>query len=147
MTIVEKKLSDLFDELVPASGKADTVAGEIVRAVERIIYRNWNDGDHIGVGYGRETCNPAARYLSKVCGGEVAACIGAMWGVENDTIYDKLTDLLGKLVLDYLDRHPDMKIAENVFDMYDARDPDEDVDFVEEDEWEDDDDWDEDIVD
>lgn len=147
MTIVEKKLNDLFDELVPASGKADTVAGEIVRAVERIIYRSWNDGDHIGVGYGRETCNPAARYLSKVCGGEVAACIGAMWGVENDTIYDRLTDLLGQLVLDYLDQHPDTKIAENVFDMHDARDPNEDVDFVEEDEWEDDDDWDDDLDD
>lgn len=28
--------------------------------MNRISYRNWNDGDHIGVGYGRETCNPAA---------------------------------------------------------------------------------------
>lgn len=54
MTTAEQKINALFSELVPASGKADTVAGEIVRAVSRIGYRNYNDGDHIGVGYGKE---------------------------------------------------------------------------------------------
>jgi len=53
----EQRINDLFHELVPSMGKADTVAGEIVRATCRIGYRNWNDGDHIGVGYGKETCN------------------------------------------------------------------------------------------
>ena len=77
-TTVEKKLNALFEELVPASGKADTVAGEIVRAITRIGYRNWNDGDHIGVGYGKETCNPAARYLSAKCGEAVNAAIDAI---------------------------------------------------------------------
>ena len=54
MTTAEQKINALFSELVPVSGKADTVAGEIVRAVSRISYRNYNDGDHIGVGYGKE---------------------------------------------------------------------------------------------
>lgn len=53
MITAEQKINALFAELVPASGKADTVAGEIVRAVSRIGYRNYNDGDHIGVGYGK----------------------------------------------------------------------------------------------
>lgn len=65
MTKAEKRIEDLFEELVPTSGKADTVAGEIIRAIARISYRNYNDGDHIGVGYGNETCNPPARYLMK----------------------------------------------------------------------------------
>ena len=56
-TVSTKKLSRMFDEHVPMSGKADTVGGEIVRAISRIGYRWWNDGDHIGVGYGNETCN------------------------------------------------------------------------------------------
>ena len=71
MTAAETRISALFDELVPASGKADTVAGEIIRAVNRIAYRNSNDGDHVGVGYGNETCNPAARYLGEVAGSHV----------------------------------------------------------------------------
>ena len=72
-TTAEKRLNQLFDELVPARGAAKTVAGEIVRAISRIGYRNYNDGDHIGVGYGNETCNPAARYLSAKCGEAVNA--------------------------------------------------------------------------
>lgn len=53
----------LFEALVPDSGAAETVAGEIIRAVSRIEYRFWNDGDKAGVGYGKETVNPAVRYL------------------------------------------------------------------------------------
>ena len=38
-----------FEELVPLEGKADTLAGEIVRAISRIGYRIYNDGDQVGV--------------------------------------------------------------------------------------------------
>lgn len=89
MTLAEKKINALFEELVPSSGKADTVAGEIVRAISRIGYRNFNDGDHIDVGYGKETCNPAARYLIKKAGDEVADAIADLWGVVPDDLYDK----------------------------------------------------------
>lgn len=54
---------DWFDILVPRSGEAPTVAGEIVRAVNRIDYRFWNDGDMFYEGYGRETCGSSAAYL------------------------------------------------------------------------------------
>ena len=77
----EKRLEDLFDQLVPPSGKADTVAGEIVRAAMRIGYRKFNDGDHIGVSYGKETCNPAARYLMERAGDVVKQIIANnLWG-------------------------------------------------------------------
>ena len=94
MTTAEQKINALFSELVPVSGKADTVAGEIVRAVSRISYRNYNDGDHIGVGYGKETCNPAARYLLKNGGDEVAVIVRGMWGMEADSLYDKAVEML-----------------------------------------------------
>lgn len=81
MTAAENRINALFEELVPVSGKADTVAGEIVRAVTRIAYRNRNDGDHVGVGYGKETCNPAARYLMKKAGADVAQAVSNLWGV------------------------------------------------------------------
>lgn len=134
MKATEKKLGELFEELVPASGKAPTVAGEIVRAMMRISYRNWNDGDHIGVGYGRETCNPAARYLGAKCGEEVASLISAIWGIENDKAYDLILGQLEAEVVKYLERNPELKAAENREDMFDYRNADEDVDTYDEDE-------------
>ena len=134
MKATEKKLGELFEELVPAMGKAPTVAGEIVRAINRISYRNWNDGDHIGVGYGRETCNPAARYLGAKCGEEVASLISAIWGIENDKAYDLILGQLEAEVVKYLERNPELKAAENREDMFDYRDADEDVDTYDEDE-------------
>lgn len=59
------RIDELFNELVPYSGKADTLGGEVVRAVSRIVYRFLNDGDNIGEGYGNETCNAPARYLTE----------------------------------------------------------------------------------
>ena len=128
MTVNEKKLSTLSDELVPASGPADTLAGEIVRAMERIAYRNWNDGDHLGVGYGKETCNPAGRFLAEKCGKEIESLVMAAWGISDDTAYDMLLDVLESGVLKYLETHPELKTMPNTEDLFDYRDEDEDSD-------------------
>lgn len=133
-TTAEKRLNQLFDELVPARGAAKTVAGEIVRAISRIGYRNYNDGDHIGVGYGNETCNPAARYLSAKCGEAVNAAIDAIWGDAYDERYDKGLAALEQAVLDWLEEHPELQTTENKEDMWNYRVPEEDVDEPEEDE-------------
>lgn len=61
----EKKLNDLFDQYVPESGPAQTKGGEIVRAVERIAYRWYNDGDEVWSGYGLETVTAPYMYLRK----------------------------------------------------------------------------------
>lgn len=57
------KISVAFNELVPDSGTAPTVAGEIVRSMMRILYRWWNDGDKFYEGYGLETCGTSIEYL------------------------------------------------------------------------------------
>lgn len=145
MTEREEKISALFEELVPASGKAATVAGEIVRAISRIGYRNYNDGDHLGVGYGRETCNPAGRYLAEKCDDEVVRLISAIWGEEDDGRYDTGLAALESGILEYLEQHPELKETENTEDMWDYRDSYEDVDSYDEDE--DDGEWDEDDYD
>lgn len=125
----------LFEELVAASGKSETVAGEIIRAVNRIQYRYWNDGDIAGRGYGRETVNPAVRYLYEMKGEE---------GSEFYTIVNKFRDyLLGEFVHDNeyekeceklveaaIKYVADKKLweQENSEDMWDWRDDEEDVD-------------------
>ena len=53
----------LFKLAVPPSGQCDSVAGEIIRAMMKILYRDYNDGDVFYEGYGRETCLPAVAYL------------------------------------------------------------------------------------
>lgn len=59
----DKIWEQLWDKYVPTSGQAETIGGEILRAMARIIYRYYNDGDMVGVGYGNETCNSSDRYL------------------------------------------------------------------------------------
>jgi len=67
-----KTISDLFGECykeaeIPSQGPAPTLYGEIVRAVNRIAYRAWNDGDFFCCGYGIETCGNAAQFLIDKC--------------------------------------------------------------------------------
>lgn len=133
MTATEKRINTLFEELVPHSGKAATVAGEIIRAISRIGYRNYNDGDHIGVGYGKETCNPAARYLMEKAGEEIADAIADLWGIEQDSLYDTKLAALEEKVLEYIEQHPELKAAANDEDMWNYRDEQEDVDDFEDD--------------
>lgn len=128
MTAAETRISALFDELVPTEGKAGTVAGEIIRAVNQIVYRNSNDGDHVGVGYGNKTCNPAARYLGEVAGSHVQQAIIDMWGIRSGNAYDKAVETLEEAVLAYLDEHPELKTIPNTEDMWDYIDRFEDRD-------------------
>lgn len=59
----EERLEALHSALVPSRGKADTVAGELVRAMMRILYRDYNDGDVFYEGYGIDTCSGSVAYL------------------------------------------------------------------------------------
>lgn len=60
LDIIENELSK---KLIPATGKADTIGGELLRAIERMIYRYYNDGDIVSQGYGIETCLSSYWYL------------------------------------------------------------------------------------
>ena len=129
----DEELNKLFDELVPASGKADTMAGELVRAICRISYRWYNDGDQLGIGYGKETCNPAGRYLGEFGSDEMAKML---YQLIYDPIYDDsydgayeaaLIDLEGE-TLKYLKDNPELRTMPNEIDMWELRDKYEDVD-------------------
>ena len=61
----EEPIVALFDAFVPSSGKADTVGGELVRAMNKVGYRYYNDGDWFFCGYGLETCGSCATYVSE----------------------------------------------------------------------------------
>ena len=106
MVNTEKRISDLFDKLVPGSGNADTVEGEIIRALNRIIYRWGNDGDHFAQGYGLKQPGPAMEFLTDASGipSEIRAKFKA-WeddNFSNDYGKEELEDL-AQIALQYVE--------------------------------------------
>lgn len=140
-TVVEKALNDMFERLVPEFGKAETKAGEILRAYFKINYRFYNDGDCINIDYGKETCNAPARFLRKNTDSTIAKIIDSMWGTFYDE--DEIKELEGAILL-FLINHKELEETPNADDMYDYKNPFEDEWIPDEDDyydpsWEDDD--------
>ena len=48
----DKRFEELCDRYIPARGKSSTVGGEILRAISRLVYRFFNDGDTVDRYYG-----------------------------------------------------------------------------------------------
>ena len=117
MTNAQNKINELFHELVPPVGKADTVAGEIIRATSRIGFRFTNDGDHLGIDYGNETCNPAGRYLQRVCNTSIKLTIAYLWGLEDKEEYKYVLNDLFQEVVEFIERHPELTTTKNDIDM------------------------------
>lgn len=118
---VQNGINKLFEEYVSIQGPAETVLGEIVRATCRIGYRCYNDGDCIGVGYGKKTCNAPARYLIEMCGSDVEREINNLWGKNyNPNDLEDLEDL----VLSYICDQGEKLLVKNTDDMlkYDDKD-------------------------
>lgn len=127
----KERIVELFEELVPASGKAGSVAGELTRAANRIGYRYANDGDMIGVDYGNETCNAPARYIRAHTNADIGKMIDGLWGwCGLDSSYEMLVDEMCQAVADYIDANPSLR-EQPTEDMWDHV-ADEDHDYGEE---------------
>lgn len=131
MTKNEDRINKLFKELVPETGKADSLAGELVRAMSRIAYRFYNDGDMVNIAYGKETCNPAARFLIAKGNAEVSSLTAGLWEIFSEDAYEKVMDILCGAVADYVEQNPDLR-NQPTEDMWDFKDEEED-DWDEED--------------
>lgn len=127
----------MYDRYVPACGKANTLGGEILRAINRIVYKFYNDGDTV------------ARYYSSCYnhsfGAEKFLCRHVpsyyiMRDITNDGDFEEAACRNLKRVVDYLRKNPALFEVENHEDFLDLSPkeewPDED-DYEDEDEWED----------
>jgi len=137
-----KRNEPLYDKLVKGSGKSDTVEGEILRAVNRIIYRWGNDGDYFWKGYGAETAGPAISYLvNSFMIPQVIQSKFKAWESNNtgeDYDIKELEDLLA-IALEYIEAKDESEYSKNTEDMFDYESEYED----EEDDYDDYDDYDE----
>lgn len=96
--ILEKRQNALYEKLVPAFGHADTVEGEHLRAINRLIYRFNNDGDYFMVGYGIETAGPAHAYLKRSNDINIKHILNYAETCEEDTYNDYLYKALEAIV-------------------------------------------------
>lgn len=117
--------------LVPASGMANTVAGEIIRAMDRLIYRYYNDGDRPYDGYGNETCNGSFRYLRDVLGQDMPDFEDAKY--KSDDEYEELLDELATNVKEFLEARPELLDKENITDSRTTTDEDRRLSYEEDD--------------
>lgn len=114
------KLSAVFDIVVPSSGKADSVAGEYVRAVMRLLYRDFNDGDKFFEGYGLETCGSSAQYLYDNGFETIETMLEqATTLAEDDDRYTSLLENLAEEVIKKISEDTELWITLNTVDSRD----------------------------
>jgi len=113
----------LFDVLVPSSGKCDTLAGELIRAINKIEYRWFNDGDRWFEDYGIETAGPAAMFVINFENDDETPYYDFMikWAEDNsdDDEYDTKVEQLKNSMSAYIKNHPEL-LAMETKDMYDT---------------------------
>jgi len=89
--------------LVPSSGKADTLEGEILRAYNRLAYRFYNDGDIYFMDYGEETCGSSYNFLKKHAQ-EIPGLKNelAKLRTTNEKKYEAVLENLGDIIIKFL---------------------------------------------
>lgn len=112
-------LQTAFDALVPRSGEADTVAGELVRAMMRLLYRDYNDGDVFYEGYGLETCASSAAYLMDKLDSTRSMFEKLAMSRAEDDEYTRGLEKISKVVIDYIIENPELLSEENTEDSRD----------------------------
>ena len=131
--------SKLYSKLVPMEGPASSKAGELLRAVNKIGCRFWNDGDMIGFQYGNETCNPAARFILEEFGNTpMSLLVSSLWKIAGRSSYENVLCSLVEETLRYIEDNPELVTEENEWDYLDfAEDSDREweEEFYEEDEY------------
>ena len=131
-----KRNDALFDKLVPGSGDSETVEGEMIRAINRIIYRFFNDGDYFYRGYGAETAGPAHSFLvnSNQIPFDIQSTLTSTFNKAMDADedgYERLIKFALEKVVDHVEATPEdeyTKLDRGMFD-FESEFEDEDEDY------------------
>lgn len=114
-------LQTAFDLLVPPSGPADSKAGELVRAMMRLLYRDYNDGDVFYEGYGLETCANAAEYLCIEIGDPIIDIVETTANKQaTDSEYTRALEEMSSIVIHTLMDNPQLFDTPNDGDYQDT---------------------------
>jgi len=143
---IEDRLTALWDKLGTFMGQCETVEGEMLRAVNKIVYRYFNDGDLYHRGYGIETAGGAHAYLVDVSPvrTELAPVFEGMERALDfgDERYEEGLNEMTRIVVEYVEgKNGDYQ--PNAVDMLNCEAKfEDDDDPYENDEYDDEEDWD-----
>ena len=100
----DNPIETAFELWVPGSGAAKTNGGELVRAMTRIMYRDYNDGDVFYEGYGIETCGEAVHFLCDITDDRKIYNAFEEIAARNETgdLYTKDLEKVATLVMNYI---------------------------------------------
>lgn len=114
-------LQTAFELLVPSRGPADSQAGELVRAMMRLVYRDFNDGDVFYEGYGLETCANAAQYLCNEIGAPIIDIVETTANNQaTSSEYIRALEEMSGIVIDTLIDNPQLFDTPNDDDYQDT---------------------------
>ena len=116
---IDDAVQVLFEELVPPSGPCDTVAGELIRSISRIRYRDWNDGDVFYEGYGIETCGPAVSYIIDNIDGMFDKFDNIAKAQYEDDKYTDAINGIAKDIVEYIINNPETLETPRIREMFD----------------------------
>ena len=138
---LENKNEKLFDELVASTGNANTIEGEMLRAINKIVYRFNNDGDVFYEGYGCETVGPAHSFLincteiNGVLQDKINKVFNNECYAQDNKIYEAGLEAVLTLIVDYIEGLKNYTATDN--DMFDYEAEYEDEEEEELDDWDD----------
>lgn len=96
------KFEEVNDKYLPRMGEGDTMTTQIVTAVNKLVYKWYNDGDVFDNTYGMEGwCNDLSSYanwLVKIP--EIAPILYGIMGCYSNSQYEDLLKRLADLTLD-----------------------------------------------
>jgi len=123
---LEERNTSLWSKLVPTSGNAETLEGEMLRAINRIIYRYLNDGDYWYYGYGTQTAGPAESFLRQKTPIDLHTELNNSDGAVGENYEKELVAILEK-ILTYIESR--IQFMPNRFDMLDCEPKYEESDY------------------
>jgi hypothetical protein len=106
-----------FSQLIPNSGAAETVKGELLRAINRMIYRYYNDGDGIASNSGpaqaysylTEGSHPLAQQMQEIFrshGTPGDTPLSDTQALNSGQVYVRQLVTAAELILDHIEQHP-----------------------------------------
>jgi len=99
----EKKKDDVIEKYMPRNGEGETKASQVVTAMNKLIYKWWNDGDVFDNTKGlKEGCNDLSSYANWLyihTTENARAIMDTVYDCKNDDDYDVLLNNLGDELL------------------------------------------------
>lgn len=133
---LEERNNKIYEKLVPVQGKAETLQGEMLRAINRLIYRFHNDGDYWFDGPGIDSVGSVESFLMHCARCKYVDIAEELLASQfaKEKKYEKQIYAILEKILDHIESC-NGEYAPNQYDMYDFPSKYKRAYYEDEDEW------------